>query len=104
MLMPKPVIVLRPHRLMTHSIPTLAILSAVGFGGPPPRPTVHVELDVSAIDEVEAGDLEMEARGRTELILDARGYFLDEAAADLVVVRFEHVNREDHEYGIHIYV
>jgi hypothetical protein len=69
-----------------------------------PLPEVSVEIDVSALDRADAREMEMAVRGRTELVLDEREYFLDEAATDAIVVRIGYGHEEGHGYQAHIYV
>jgi hypothetical protein len=93
------------HRLsVLRGVIAAWVLPSLAIAASAPRATVRVEIDVSAIEAFDAGGIERDLRARTEHILDERGYFLDDAAADSVVVRIDYVDKEDLEYGIHIYV
>lgn len=76
-------------------------IPALAAAGPAPRATVRVDVDLSKIEEFDAGGIEREVRARTEVIVDQQGYFLDDAATDSIVVRIEYVDKEDLEYGIY---
>lgn len=76
-------------------------IPALAAAGPSPRATVRVEIDVSKVEEFDAGGIEKDVRARTEHIVDEQGYFLDDAAPDAIVVRVEYIDKQNLEYGIH---
>ncbi len=77
------------------------LIPALAAASPAARPTVRVDVDLSKIEEFDAGGIERDVRARTEVIASEQGYFLDDGAADKIVVRIEYVDKEDLEYGIY---
>lgn len=84
--------------LAAWTTPSLAVAA------PAPRSSVRVEIDVSALEAFDAGGIDKDLRVRTERIVDKEGFFLDDGAGDSIVVRIDYVDKEDLEYGIHIFV
>ena len=78
------------------------VIPSLALAGPGPRATVRVEIDVSKLAELDAEGIEPDVRARTELLLDERGYFLDDGAGDSIVVRIDYVSEHDQVYGIEI--
>lgn len=78
------------------------VIPSLAVAGPGPRATVRVEIDTSKLPEFDARGIEPGVRGRTELLLDQHGYFLDDAADDAIVVRIEYINEHDQVYRIQI--
>lgn len=93
----------RPLRVLGGVIAAWVVPSLV-LAAPATRATVRVEIDVTAIEKFDAGGIERDVRARTEAIVDEQGYFLDDAAEDSIVVKIDYVDKEDLEYGIHIFV
>lgn len=60
-----------------------------------PLPEVAVQIDTSALDQADGRAMEFAIRGRTELVLAARGYFLDDAAKDSILVRIDVMEGSD---------
>ncbi len=60
-----------------------------------PLPEVAVQIDASALDPTDGRAMEVAVRGRTERVLDTRGYFLDDAAKDSILVRVDVMEGRD---------